>query len=210
VKILAVADEVDPRLYSPRLKDRYGDVDVVISCGDLPIVYLEFIVSVLNVPLVYVHGNHPQSVFAASGELKEEPEGCVNIDGRVVSVKGLLIAGLEGSMRYSDGPHQYTENEMRLKALRLVPRLLWNRYRYGRYVDILVTHAAPFGIQDANDLCHTGFRTFVTFMDRFHPRYVVHGHVHRYTPDVVSRTEYEDTTVLNVFRYQVLEFPLSG
>jgi uncharacterized protein len=205
MKILAVSDEVDSRLYGPVLKQRYSDVDLVISCGDLPIYYLEFIVSTLDVPVLYVRGNHAPEQISATGEVKTEPEGCTNIDGRVVTSKGLLIGGLEGSMRYSEGPHQYTEGEMRAKALRLVPRLLLNKWRHGRYLDILVTHAAPKGIHDAADLCHLGFSTFVDFMRRYRPRYLLHGHVHVYTPNVVTETRFMDTVVLNAFRYRVVE-----
>ena len=213
MKVLAIADEVESRLYGPILKQRFSDVDLVLSCGDLPIYYLEFIVSVLNAPLLYVKGNHAPEQMSASGEVKQEPEGCVNIDGRVVNARGLLVAGLEGSMRYNDGPHQYSENEMRLKALRLVPRLLLNKWRYGRYLDILVTHAAPRGIHDGKDLCHMGFRAFVDFMDRFRPRYLLHGHMHVYTPNVVTETQYRDTLVLNAFRYHLLDvdgLPVGG
>lgn len=206
MKILAVADEVDQRLYGPALRQRFSDVDLVVSCGDLPIYYLEFIVSTLDVPLLYVRGNHAPEQMSATGEVKTEPEGCINIDGRVVRSKGLLIGGLEGSMRYSDGPHQYSERQMRLKALRMYPRLHLNKWRYGRYLDILVTHAAPQGIHDSEDLCHIGFGTFVDFMRRFRPRYLLHGHIHVYTPNVVTETRFEDTIVLNAFRYRLVEF----
>jgi Icc-related predicted phosphoesterase len=205
MKILAISDEVDSRLYGPILKQRFSDVSLVISCGDLPIYYLEFIVSVLNVPLLYVRGNHAREQISSSGETKTEPEGCVDIDGRVVYVRGLLIAGLEGSMRYNEGPHQYSETEMRLKALRLAPRLYLNRLRYGRFLDILVTHAAPRGIHDGRDLCHLGFTTFLRFMDRYRPRYLLHGHIHVYTPNVVTETQYKQTMVLNAYRYRIIE-----
>lgn len=205
MKILAIADEVDSRLYGPVLKQRFASTDLVVSCGDLPIYYLEFVVSVLDVPLLYVRGNHAPEQMSATGEVKTEPEGCTSIDGRVVKVKGLLVGGLEGSMRYSEGPHQYSEREMRLKALRMVPRLLLNKWRYGRYLDILVTHAAPMGIHDGDDLCHLGFSTFIDFMRRFQPRYLIHGHIHVYTPNVVTETRFEDTIVLNAFRYRLVE-----
>jgi len=209
VKILAIADEVDSRLYGPILRERFCDVSLVISCGDLPIYYLEFIVSTLNVPLLYVRGNHAPEQISSSGGVKSEPEGCLNIDGRVVQVRGLVIAGLEGSMRYSDGPHQYTESQMRLKALKLAPRLLLNRWRKGHYLDIMVTHAAPRGIHDAGDLCHLGFQTFVDIIDRARPRYFLHGHMHVYTPNVVTESRRRETTVLNVYGYRVIEWDQS-
>ena len=58
MKILCVSDEVDPLVYSPRIKERFGDVEFVVAAGDLPMDYLEFIVSMLNKPLFFVQGNH--------------------------------------------------------------------------------------------------------------------------------------------------------
>jgi Icc-related predicted phosphoesterase len=205
LKILAIADEIDPRLYSPLLKERFGDVSLVLSCGDLPFYYLEFIVSTLNVPLLYVRGNHAHTLTLADGRVKTEPEGCINLDGRVLWMKGVILAGLEGSMRYSEGPHQYTERQMRLKALRLVPGLCFQRLRHGRYLDILVTHAAPYGIHDGQDRCHRGFRTFLWLMEKFRPQILVHGHMHVYTPGVVTESWYRKTRVVNAFRFRILE-----
>jgi len=207
VKILTVSDKVVDSIYNPAIKERFGDVDLVLACGDLPPYYLEFIVTMLNVPLLYVFGNHDQGTFTADGEFKHAPEGCLNVDERVVKVKGLLIGGLEGSMRYSHrGDHQYTEGEMRYKALRMAPTLWWNRLRHGRALDILITHAPPYGIHDGADLCHTGFKTFLHMMDIYRPRYLIHGHRHVYRPHTPTRTTYHHTQVVNCYRYQVIHW----
>jgi Icc-related predicted phosphoesterase len=195
-------------LYNTSVRDRYGDVDLVLACGDLSNEYLEFIVTMLNKPLYYVSGNHDkQVIYTQEGPKRIEPGGCVNLDGRTVNHNGLLLAGLEGSMRYKpQGGPQYTDHEMWLKALALVPRLLWNRLRHGRYLDILITHAPPYSIHDASDLCHTGFRAFLWLMKRFRPRYLIHGHVHLYGHHTVRRTIYESTLVLNTYGHQMLEW----
>src|SRR5574342_409614 len=99
MRVLTVSDQVSDRLHSPAVKQVACDVDFVLSCGDLPSDYLEYIISMLNVPLFYVMGNH-----GGAGCDKPEPEGAENIDGRVVESKGLLIAGLEGSIRYNNRP----------------------------------------------------------------------------------------------------------
>ena len=208
MKILAVSDKVDELLYSPAIKRMFGDVDLVLGCGDLPGYYLEFIVTMLGGPLFYVIGNHANAIkkqHAARSEW-EYPGGCFNIDGHVVRYKKLLIAGLEGSMRYNSNPYfQYSEHEMARKAWSLVPTLVWNKLRHGRYLDILVTHAPPRGIHDKPDRCHTGFKAFVTFMDRFRPRYLLHGHVHVYHPNEATESVYKDTIVKNAYGYQVIE-----
>jgi Icc-related predicted phosphoesterase len=230
VKILVVADKVEDYIYSPGLKDRMPDVDLVLSCGDLPFYYLEFIVSSLNVPLLYVFGNHNTYEYRRSGEsgrddldnvvgsmfsvaetshtrqIKWEPEGCVNLDGRVARHNGLVIGGLEGSIRYRpDASHQYTEGQMRLKVVRLSLRLILARLRWGRPLDILITHSPPYRIHDGQDLAHRGFKAFLTFMDRFRPRYLIHGHRHVYHLQRPEVTQYAQTTVINVYGHSLME-----
>lgn len=205
MKILAVTDKVVDIIYSPRLAERFRDIDLVVSCGDLPYSYLEFIVSTLNVPCFYVHGNHDCSEHTSFGTVLTSPGGWVNLDRRTVYYRGIIIGGLEGSIRYKPGPHQYTEAEMRLRMWSMVPALLVNRVLYGRYVDILITHSPPFGIQDGPDRAHRGFKTFLTFMIYFRPRYLLHGHQHLYGLEQ-NRTRFLDTEVINVYPYQVIEY----
>jgi Icc-related predicted phosphoesterase len=207
MKILTVSDKVVESIYSPDVKQQFGDVELVLACGDLPPYYLEFIVTMLNVPLLYVFGNHDHGIHTANGRFIQAPMGCINVDERVVKVKGLLIGGLEGSMRYSGrGSHQYTEQDMMWKALRMTPALWLNRLRHGRFLDILITHAPPYGIHDGTDLCHTGFKTFLRMMDIYHPRYLIHGHLHIYSPHTTIRTTYYRTQVVNTYGYQVIRF----
>lgn len=208
--ILAVSDQVDSSIYNTNVRERFGHVDLVLSCGDLPYDYLEFVVTMLGVPVFYVHGNHDQArVLREDGwHTQEGPGGCISLEGRVVVHQGLLLAGLGGSMRYRlDGNFQYTERQMALRLLRLKPRLLWNRWRRGRALDILVTHAPPRGIHDAADLCHTGFQVFRDFIDCYRPRFFVHGHV---TPiGLASRiTQIGPTTVVNAYGYQLITLEL--
>ncbi|MCG2770189.1 MAG: metallophosphoesterase [Anaerolineae bacterium] len=220
MKILAISDEVVPQLYNSNIETRYADVDLVLSCGDLPPYYLEFIVTVLNVPLYYVKGNHDHEprVYTESKDLLLPdiskalpcPGGCVNVDGRVVEHKGLLIAGLEGSMRYKPGPYQYTQNEMMHKVARLGTKLFLRRILKGRWVDILITHAAPFEIHDGKDHCHTGFRAFLGFMRRYKPQYLIHGHSHVYDRRQPRTTRYGETLVVNAHPYRIIEIDDPG
>src|SRR6202043_4038796 len=104
-RLLAVSDEVEPQLLDERTVAAQGHVDLVIGCGDLPADYLDAVCTTYGVPLLFVRGNHDPP-----GHRGDYPPGA-EIDGRVVKEKGLLIAGLEGSIRYSDGAHQYTERQ---------------------------------------------------------------------------------------------------
>jgi predicted phosphodiesterase len=58
LRILAVSDVVQPQLYNTEVKQWLEHVDLIISCGDLPPGYLDFLMSTLEVPLFHVIGNH--------------------------------------------------------------------------------------------------------------------------------------------------------
>ena len=207
MKILAVSDRVLDKLYSGTIRQTYSDVDLMIGCGDLPFYYLDFLTSAIDAPLVYVRGNHDEGPqYAVDGRVWRDVRGGVDIHGKVVARKGLILAGLQGSMRYkAHADYMYTEAEMRRVVAQLVPRLLWNRQRLGRALDVLVTHSPPFGIHDRTDLPHTGFKVFLSFLRLFRPRYHLHGHIHIYRQDEVRETRFEETTVVNVYPYKVLE-----
>ncbi len=206
MKILAVSDQVVEGIYSLRIRERFGDVDLVLSCGDLPYSYLEYIVSMLDVPCFFVHGNHDRPEYMSSGQTLTRPGGWVNLDERTLMCQGLLLAGLEGSIQYKPRAlYQYTELGMAYKVWRLAPALLLNRLFRGRYLDVLITHAPPFGIHDGEDWPHRGFKTFLTLMARFRPRYLLHGHKHIYGPEP-RHTRYRQTEVINVYPFQVIEW----
>jgi len=209
MKILALSDKVVETIYSRHIRHNYSDVDLVVGCGDLPYYYLEYVVSTLNKRTLFVRGNHDAGVqYTADGRRLTGPEGAESIEDRVVCVKGLLFMGLGGSIRYkSRAKEQYTEAEMRTRVLRLLPHLFWNRLRHGRFVDILVTHSPPFRIHDRQDPAHIGFKVFRTVMQRFQPRYLLHGHTHIWVNHhgEQRQTVFQNTTVLNVFPAYVLE-----
>lgn len=213
MNILVVSDEVSRFLYHSRVQDHLAEVDLILSCGDLPYGYLEFLVSVLNVPLYYVFGNHDEAQFMDNGLELRAPRGGGNLDGRIVEVTRpdggtLLIGGLEGSMRYNGRTHEYTESQMRRKLWRMTPRLFWNRWTRGRAIDILITHAPPAGIHDADDRTHQGFQTFRTFIDRHRPRYLIHGHTHERYRFGTATERVGATEIINVTGYCVMEVDL--
>ena len=209
-RILAVSDNVEPRLYGPQLRAIAGDVDFIAGCGDLPYYYLDYIISILNRPLCYVHGNHDRPEHRSDRSVVDEPPGGLNLHLRLHCVEGLLIAGLEGSHRYNKSYlYQYTQNDMWGHVLRLAPTFLLHRILHGRFLDILIAHSPPYSIHDATDPTHIGFRAFLPLMRWFKPRYLLHGHIHLYNTSTVTRTQYAETEVINVYPYRILdlEFP---
>ena len=197
MKILIVGDTVDPQLYDHFRQDRFPDnIDVIFSVGDLPAWYLSYLMSVFNTPLYYVRGNHDTSFD------NSPPEGGDNIDGRVVQFQGLNILGMEGCMYYhAHSAVQYSERQMWWKWQRLRLSILMKRR-----IDIILTHAPPLGIHDAEDQCHKGFLTFSQMIHKYRPKYFIHGHTHlnygykQKRLDVVNKT-----TVINGYGYYILD-----
>nr|MBN1230111.1 metallophosphoesterase family protein [Anaerolineae bacterium] len=207
MKILTVSDKVSKAIYSSQIVENFSDIDLVIGCGDLPYYYLEYIVTMLPVPVAYVFGNHDGEQAMADGRTIDRPEGCISLEGQVVNINGLLIGGLGGSIRYSPrAKHQYTEAEMRARVVALLPQLIANRIRYGRMLDILVTHSPPLGIHDGDDLPHKGFKSFLTLLRYAQPRIHLHGHKHVYRRDINHDTIFHNTTVVNVYPSRVIKW----
>lgn len=205
--ILSVSDTEIGFIYSPMIVDRFHAIDLVISCGDLPYYYLEYIISMLNVPLYYVRGNHASKVEITTGGERTSPWGAVNLHQRVVEDDtGLLMAGLEGCVQYNRGPYQYTQGQYWNKVFRLIPGLMINKLRFGRYLDIFVTHAPPWKIHDDDDLPHQGIKAFNWFNKVFQPTLHLHGHIHVYRNDVVTHTQVGATSVINTYGYREFEF----
>ncbi len=211
VQILAVSDAIDQRIHSSSLHERMPNVDLAVGCGDLPGRYLEFIVDAVNRPLYYVLGNHADEIQRDRDGRPHGPLGCIDIGGKVIRDErtGLILAGLPGSPKYNDSePEQYSEREMALKIAKMTPRLLWNKRRYGRALDVLITHAPPRGLGDREDEAHQGFKAIRTFLDRFKPAYHLHGHVHLYDRSQSPILCYGETTIVNVYPYQALEITI--
>ena len=213
MKILCISDATDTLIYSENAPERYKDVDFVISSGDLPLRYYDYIQTVLKKDVIYVYGNHNLEDFdRAMGKSAITPimplvYSGTFLDGKVMRLKnsGLLIAGLGGSMLYNYGKSQYSEEQMKWRIAKMIPHLIYNKIRYGRYLDILITHAPPRGLGDGEDLCHKGFSCFLSFMERFKPRYLLHGHVHLVDMNEEGVREYGETKVINIYKNYILE-----
>ncbi|SDZ39112.1 Predicted phosphoesterase [Amycolatopsis xylanica] len=214
VKALVVADEVDERLWTDAV--RGFSVDLVIGAGDLPFKYLEFLASALDRPCVFVPGNHDPDLsgFTRYGGLSMKdgfpaewpgPQGGINADGRVVDIAGLRIAGLGGSIRYNDGPNQWTQRQQARRARKLVRRADWKRRRDGRAVDILLTHSPPLHLGDRDDPPHRGFDCLHRTIARLRPKWLLHGHIHPHGEAVPDRVA-GSTRLRNVVGHQVMEF----
>ncbi|MBD5459887.1 MAG: metallophosphoesterase [Lachnospiraceae bacterium] len=196
MRILVLADEESKSLWDFFDKSKLDGIDLIISCGDLDPRYLSFLVTFSTVPLLYVHGNHDDKYE------RIHPDGCICIEDQIYVHEGVRILGLGGSMRYSSGKHQYTEKQMRQR----VARLRFKLFRKGGF-DILVTHAPAYQLNDGRDLPHQGFQVFRELIEKYRPKYFLHGHVHMtYGRKHKRYDKYQDTHIINAYERCIFDF----
>ena len=198
MKILVLADQKSKYLYDFYEPDKLKDIDLIISCGDLPANYLSYFVTLCNVPLLYVKGNHDGKYETAP------PEGCICIEDDIYVHQGIRIMGLGGSMEYIPrADNQYTEQKMRKRLWKLQYKL-WKHKGF----DILVTHAPARQVNDLEDLPHRGFEVFRTLLEKYTPKFFFHGHVHaNYSRNFKRVDTYGKTTIINAFEYYIVDYP---
>ena len=198
MKILAIADTEERCLWECFRKERFEGVDLILSAGDLDPDYLEFLVTVINKPLIYVRGNHDDRYA------RHAPGGCICVDDQVYVWKGLRIMGLGGSIRYNcEETFQYTEQEMRRRM-----RRLWFKAHRAGGIDLLLTHSPAAGLNDGNDRAHKGFACFNDLLEEYQPKWFVHGHVHlSYNANLPRVCTHGQTTVINATERYTFEIP---
>ena len=201
MKILAISDQVVDRIYTLSSSGHFQDVKLILGCGDMPYEYLEYLVTILNVPMFYVPGNHDPRFDQAHAE------GGSNLDLKVVRHNKFLIGGFGGSIRYRpDGINQYSQAEAYMRAFRLLPYLYLNRMQYGRAMDVLISHSPPYGIHDAKDSAHEGLKALNWLIQIAKPRYHFHGHMHIYKRNLeITETTVGFTKIINVYPYKEME-----
>ena len=234
MKILCLSDYVDPLIYNQNIKQVFSDVDLILCAGDLPLDYIDFVVTMLNKPTYFIFGNHnlndfhyyhksshdiPASMdhqiqkqnFGHGGtyagfKVLKDPQLQIE-DPKTGKKRPLLIAGVSGSIQYNKGLNQYTERQMKNKLLRLVPSLIKNKIKYGTYLDIFLTHASPRHIHDKEDPCHKGFECYNWFIQKYKPAFMVHGHIHLYDAREERVTKAGETTIVNAYAHWMIEYP---
>lgn len=234
MKILCVSDMIDPMIYNQNAREIFPDIDLILCAGDLPMDYIDFIVSIFNKPTYFIFGNHnlkefkfydkaemrnmagPQVIQDTTshahggtylGFATDVNHNLTYIDPATGKRTPLLIAGISGSLKYNNGLNQYSDAQMKRRLRRMIPKLLYNKWKYGRYLDIFLTHATPRHIHDKEDPCHKGFEAFNWFVEKYKPTYMVHGHIHLYDMREERCGKYWDTMIVNAYAHTIIELP---
>lgn len=197
MKILAIADEEEKRLWDYFDREYLKDVDLILAAGDLKQSYLEFLVTMTSCPLLYVHGNHDKTYET------NPPEGCICIDGQIYNFHGLRILGLGGSMRYKPGPYMYNESEMSRRIMKMQPSLILKNG-----FDILLAHSPVRNYGDLNDLPHVGYVCFDRLLNQWKPYMMIHGHVHKaYGHFTAEREHPSGARLINACGHVIIDIP---
>ena len=195
MRILALADEEAKYYWDYFDKSKLEGIDLILSCGDLKPQYLSFLASFTKAPVLYVRGNHDDCYEI------DPPDGCICIEDSIYNFNGLRIMGLGGSIKYNNGKNQYTQNQMKKRVKRM-----WFKLMRNHGFDILLTHAPAAGFHEGDDRAHKGFDIFSELIDRYHPKFFIHGHVHKdYSRNFVRQDQIGDTTVINGYERFTLE-----
>ncbi len=195
--VLVVADMESPALWDYFDKARWKDVELIISCGDLKPAYLDFLVTMLSFPLLYVRGNHDELYDT------QPPEGCIDLENEPFVYRGVRFIGLGGCKSGSPKPFHFTERAMAARVRRARLQLL--KPALGGGFDVLVTHAPSKGLGDGEGF-HEGFACFRSLLDRYHPLYQLYGHCHLYGDTRGRRVlKQDETTLINGFGYCLTE-----
>jgi Icc-related predicted phosphoesterase len=166
MRVLALADRRAP--IDPASMARQAGVEAILCLGDLDRAWIQSITEV-DVPRLGVHGNHDPPGLLRELEVED-------LHLRRTSLGGLTFTGFEGCVRYSPGPHRYTQKE----AAKLVRRL--------PAADVLLCHCPPRGINDdPSDPAHVGWDALRDWVDRHQPRHLLHGHTHPNPGRIVTR-----------------------
>lgn len=198
LKILVVSDHESEYIWDFFDAKAFAGVEAIVSCGDLKPEYLSFLVTMIPAPLLYVRGNHDARYR------DKPPEGCIDLEEKPVVIKGVRFVGFGGCKSEKPAENHYSEREMSRKVLRAT---LAFSLRKG--FDVLVTHAPAAGLGDGDDRFHEGFETFRTLIDRYRPRYHLHGHQHlTYSIGSKRILEYQETTIVNTYNYYILDLDI--
>ena len=195
MKILILSDVESKYLWDYFEKEKLEGIDLILSCGDLKPQYLSFLASFTKAPVLYVRGNHDDCYEI------DPPDGCICIEDSIYNFNGLRIMGLGGSIKYNNGKNQYTQNQMKKRVKRM-----WFKLMRNHGFDILLTHAPAAGFHEGDDRAHKGFDIFSELIDRYHPKFFIHGHVPKdYSRNFVREDQIGDTTVINGYERFTLE-----
>jgi len=146
------------------------NVDVLVSCGDLPDELIFKIAKKCHCQeILAVKGNHDSSASF--------PAPIRDLHLTVFPFRGVKFGGFCGSWKYKPRGNYLFENAEVERFLAGFPA-----------VDVFVTHNSPRLVHDREDDVHLGFAAFNQYIQRAKPKLMLHGHQHENVESLIGGT----------------------
>lgn len=159
------------------------DYDICLLLGDFSGLDLDEIKNVIpNEKLYGIVGNHD------SIDLLEK-NGIKNINGKVITCKGIKIAAIMGSNRYKEGNYGMQTQE---ESLELAENM--------EQADILISHDRAY-VYDRNDNVHDGLKGVTYYIYKNHIPIHIHGHLH----EEMEETLKNETKSIGLYQIKLIE-----
>lgn len=187
IKILFIADTHNCLTYEKETLDQIKNTteyDYCILLGDHSAADLYEITKIIpKEKICGVLGNHD------SWE-KYKGYNIENIDGKVININGVMVAGISGSFKYKNSNQYalYTHEE----SIEIANNM--------EKADILVSHDKPFIEKKYGD-AHDGLKGITQYIYKNHIALHIHGHLHENTEEILKN----GTKSIGVYKVKVLE-----
>lgn len=148
---------------------KQSDYDYCILLGDHSASDLEEILNIIPLNKICgVLGNHDSWG-------KYDNYGINNINGKIIDIKGIRIAGIGGSFKYKNINEYvlYTHEESTLIANSIAE------------ADILITHDKAF-TEDNHNPAHDGLKGITEYIYKNHIALHIHGHLHEEKEEILE------------------------
>ena len=184
INILIITDTHNCLYYDKESieKIKNAKYDICLLLGDITNSDIYEILKIVPYDKIYgLLGNH-------DGLDRFEEHKIRNLNGQVITVNDVRIAGLQGSHRYKMGEYAMYSHEESIEIADKIPE-----------ADILVSHDRPF-IKDNNDNVHDGLKGVTYCCYKNHIKLEIHGHLHEETEETLKN----GTRVLGKYKVDIL------
>ncbi len=203
MKIVAISDEEVGFL--PNIirdgDERFKDISVLLSCGDLPERYVRTVAESLSRPYFFVLGNHDLGRKKITKLNKTK-----NIGFKFKKCEGALFLGFYGSEKYNT-----TNDDNQIGQITNTIMVLWIIIKYffllkfiGRKKLIVISHNTPI-FNKKDDKTHRGFWAYGLVIKLLTPEVWIHGHTHLKTMYIDKIVKKDKTKIINIYGYKIID-----
>ncbi len=158
-----------------------NNYDICLLLGDFGYRDIPIILKYVSKDKIYaLLGNHDNNYI--------HEYGLNNLNGKIITIKGIKILGIEGSFRYKPSKFPSFSQKESIEFLNSKEE-----------ADILVSHDTGFNSLSRNDPAHQGLFGITYYLYKNRVPYHIHGHIHNH----YQRNMLNGTKEISVYKYQI-------